>query len=83
MLIFNQEIRFPIHWRFRGVGFYDAGNAFEELSDMSLAKLRSSVGAGLRVELPFGLLRFDWAWPLDPREGDDPWQFIFSLGHAF
>lgn len=83
VLVFNQEIRFPIYWRFRGVGFYDAGNAFEEPSDISLAKLRSSVGAGLRVELPFGLLRFDWAWPLDPREGEDPWQFIFSLGHAF
>ena len=30
VLIFNQEIRFPIVWRLRGVGFYDTGNAFEK-----------------------------------------------------
>jgi len=83
VLIFNQEIRFPLLWRLGGTGFYDAGNVFETASDMSLRDLRQSAGLGVRFELPFGLLRFDWARVLDRREGEKPWRFIFSLGHAF
>lgn len=82
-LIMNQEIRFPIFWRLRGVGFYDTGNVFEQPSDIRLSDLRHSLGVGLRVELPFGLFRFDWARVLDPRDGDDLSRFVFSLGHAF
>ena len=83
VLIINQEIRFPVFWRLRGVGFFDAGNAFAEPSDISFAELRSSAGAGVRLELPFGLLRVDWAKAIGPRVGEDPWQLIVSLGHAF
>ncbi len=81
--VFNQEIRFPVWWRFRGVGFYDAGNAFETASDIRLSELRQSVGAGLRFELPFGLLRLDWATVVNPRPGEKPWRLLFSLGDAF
>ena len=83
ILVFNQEIRFPIAWRLRGVGFYDAGNIYALASDIRLSDLRHSAGAGLRLELPFGLLRLDWAGVLDGQEDEDPWRFIFSLGHAF
>ncbi len=81
--VFNQEIRFPLWWRFRGVGFYDAGNAFETASDIRLSELRQSVGAGLRFELPFGLIRLDWAAVVNPRPGEKPWLLMFSLGDAF
>ena len=80
VIIFNQEIRFPIAWRISGVGFYDAGNAFAQPSDMRLSELRHSVGAGLRFELPFGLLRFDWARVLDPQEDDSAIAFHLQLG---
>ncbi len=83
ILVFNQEIRFPIAWRLRGVGFYDAGNIYAMASDIRLSDLRHSAGAGVRLELPFGLLRLDWAGVIDRQEGEDPWRFIFSLGHAF
>ena len=83
VLIFNQEIRFPVFWKLHGVGFYDAGNVFAKPSDIRLSELRQNVGAGLRLVLPFGLIRFDWARILDVREGEDPWRFVFSLGHAF
>jgi outer membrane protein insertion porin family len=83
LVVFNQEIRFPLWWRIRGVGFYDAGNAFETASDMRLSELRQSVGAGLRFELPFGLIRLDWAAVVNPRPGEKPWRLLFSLGDAF
>jgi outer membrane protein insertion porin family len=83
LVVFNQEIRFPLWWRLRGVGFYDAGNAFETASDMRLSELRQSVGAGLRFELPFGLIRLDWAAVVNPRPGEKPWRLLFSLGDAF
>jgi outer membrane protein assembly complex protein YaeT len=81
--VFNQEIRFPLWWRFRGVGFYDAGNAFETPSDISLSDLRQNIGAGLRFELPFGLIRLDWARIINPLPGEKPWRLLFSLGDAF
>jgi outer membrane protein insertion porin family len=81
--VFNQEIRFPLWWRFRGVAFYDAGNAFETASDISFSDLRQSAGAGLRFELPFGLVRLDWAAVIDPLPGETPWRLLFSLGDAF
>jgi outer membrane protein assembly complex protein YaeT len=83
LVVLNQEIRFPIWWRIRGVGFYDAGNAFETASDIRLSELRQSVGAGLRFELPFGLIRLDWATALNPRPNEKSWRLVFSLGDAF
>ncbi len=83
LVVFNQEIRFPLWLRLRGVGFYDAGNAFETASDIRLSELRQSVGAGLRFELPFGLIRLDWAAVVNPRPGEKPWRLLFSLGDAF
>jgi outer membrane protein assembly complex protein YaeT len=83
LIVINQEIRFPILWRFRGVGFYDAGNVFATPSDVRLSELRHDAGLGVRVSLPFGLLRLDWARVLDAEDGEDPWRFVFSLGHAF
>jgi len=83
LAVFNQEIRFPLGWRFRGAGFYDAGNAFENASDIRLSELRQNVGVGLRLELPFGLIRLDWAAVVNPRPDEKAWRLIFSLGDAF
>jgi len=83
LVVLNQEIRFPLLWRLRGVGFWDSGNAFEAASDIRLSELRQSVGAGLRLEFPFGVLRLDWAAVVNPRPGEKPWRLLFSLGDAF
>jgi outer membrane protein insertion porin family len=83
LVVFNQELRFPIYRWVRGVAFYDAGNTFLEASDFRPFDLRHSAGAGARVVLPFGLLRFDWAWILDRQPGEKAYQFWFSLNHAF
>ena len=83
LLVLNQEVRFPIYRWLRGAGFYDAGNVFPTTSDISFADLRHNVGAGLRLEVPFGVFRFDVARVLSPRPDEDPWRFIFTLGNVF
>ena len=83
LLVFNQEVRFPIVWRFRGVGFIDAGNVFETVPDISFTDLAVGTGLGLRVETPVGLFRFDYGFALR-RDDDEPiGRFFFSIGQAF
>src|SRR5262249_17500127 len=52
LLIFNQELRFPIRGALGGVAFYDAGNTYRTVSDLDLSAMRHAVGVGLRLETP-------------------------------
>ena len=83
LLIVNQEVRFPVVGRFGGVAFFDAGNAFDSVRDLSLADLRMSLGLGLRVQTPFALLRADYGARLRRRSGEPSGRWFFSIGHAF
>ena len=82
LLVLNQELRFPILGRFNGLAFLDVGNVWatpKELGD----DLRSSLGLGLRVRSPVGLIRLDVAFPLDREEGDPSQKFYLGIGHVF
>ncbi|MFC2166186.1 outer membrane protein assembly factor, partial [Acidobacteriota bacterium] len=83
VFIFNQELRFPIYKSFHGGIFYDAGNVFALVQEMNFKDIRHSAGLGLRYMLPFGPIRFDWAYILDPKPGETRSRFVFSIGHAF
>ncbi len=83
LAIVNQELRFPLFKRLWGGVFYDTGNAFALVRDLRLDALRQSAGAGLRFMFPFGPVRLEHAWVLDPREGESRSRWVFSLGHAF
>jgi len=83
VVIFNQELRFPLHKSLYGGVFYDTGNVFALAQQMSLKGLRHSAGLGLRYELPFGPIRFDWAYVLDPKPGENRYRFMFTIGHVF
>lgn len=83
LLIFNQELRFPIKGPVEGVVFYDAGNTYLKPGDVSLSDLRHSLGAGLRVETPIGPLRLEYGRKLDRKEGEGPGQLYISIGTAF
>jgi outer membrane protein assembly factor BamA len=82
LLVFNEEIRFPMFWRFRGVGFFDAGNVFEKTGDLSFG-LRAGTGVGLRVVTPFALLRVDVGTPIRPKPGEERVKWFFSIGQSF
>jgi len=82
VVVMNQELRYRHRTGVGAVAFWDAGNVFSELGELSL-DLRYSLGFGLRGDSPMGLLRLDLGFPLRRREGEDAYQYFFSLGQAF
>ena len=84
VLIFNQELRFPVLWKFSGVTFVDAGLVGEKLENVvDLSQLRYGTGFGLRIHTPFVLLRTDLGWNIRPRPGESTARFSFGIGQAF
>ena len=80
----NIELLFPLLEKYgvRGVVFYDAGNAYAENQAM-FSSFRSDVGPGIRWNSPFGPLRIEAGYNLDPRTGEKPFQWQFSAGAFF
>jgi outer membrane protein insertion porin family len=83
LLVFNQELRFPMKLpfvgsRLGGTVFYDGGNVYSDLSHISLAWKPSStsnlnyfshtVGFGLRYPTPVGPVRVDFGYQLNPAQ---------------
>ena len=83
MLIINNEIRFPLIYKFDGVGFLDVGNVYEHTSDISFSDIRKAAGLGLRLHTPWFLLRLDYGVKLDRRSGEPRGRVFFSIGQAF
>ncbi|HEX8470121.1 MAG TPA: BamA/TamA family outer membrane protein, partial [Brevundimonas sp.] len=76
------EVRRDIGESWQVVGFVDAGAiGFQETPN--LTNMRYAAGIGGRFKLPFGPVRADLAFPLDPREGDSTFQVYISIGQAF
>ena len=83
LLVLSQEVRFPVIRRVRGVAFFDAGNVFASVRDISLRDLRMGVGLGIRFDTPFALLRADYGARIR-RSGREPFgRWFFSIGQAF
>jgi outer membrane protein insertion porin family len=82
LLVFNQEVRFPMFWRVKGVVFQDAGNVFDHPRSVNLQGLVGSAGGGLRFITPFGLLRVDYGrtWFGTPVHSG---RWSFGIGQAF
>ena len=68
---------------FDGVGFVDVGNVFQRTKDFSFTDLRKTAGAGVRLRTKWVLVRGDYGWVLDRREGERRGRFYFSIGQAF
>lgn len=83
LLVFNQELRFPIYRWMRGVAFIDAGNVFEFVRDVRLTDLKVGIGGGLRLDTPFAMVRLDLGVPIRRRPTDARGRWYFSLGHVF
>lgn len=90
VVTYNLEFRArPIQlWSFQvgGILFYDAGDAFDGISDM---RMKHSVGVGLRAVFPQldrSCMRLDWGFPLTRSaapEGPWPGQFVITFQQAF
>lgn len=84
-VMFNFELLFPIikEAGLKGVFFVDAGNAYSEEEKFFQRTLQAGYGFGLRWFSPMGPLRFEWSYPINPREGDRSHVFEFSIGTFF
>ncbi len=83
MFLVNQEFRYPIWGRLKGVVFYDAGNVYEEVSDADLTDLRHVLGLGLRLETPIGPLRLEYGRKLDREPDESRGELFLAIGTIF
>jgi outer membrane protein insertion porin family len=66
LTIFNFELRYPLTRRLRLVPFYDLGNVFYRVKDISFGGMANAVGLGLHVNTPLGPIGVDYGFMLDP-----------------
>jgi outer membrane protein insertion porin family len=81
LLVFNQELRFPMRLpivgnRLGGTLFYDGGNVYSDINHISfawkspsitdLSYFSHTVGFGLRYPTPIGPVRVDFGYQLNP-----------------
>ena len=79
----NLEYIVPLPFNLRAAIFVDAGNAYGFRTKFDLTDIRTALGGGLRWLSPFGPIRVDYGFNLDPRPGDKPGAFNFSVGSPF
>jgi outer membrane protein insertion porin family len=83
MVVVNLEYIFPLfnQKNFRGVAFYDTGNAYDGI--VNLNDRRHGAGVGLRWFSPMGPIRLELGFNLDPRDSEETKQWEFALGASF
>jgi outer membrane protein insertion porin family len=80
----NVELRYRWNDTIQTLAFLDAGNVFEEATQVDLAETRASVGAGLRLNLfSNALVRLDLGFPVAKQSTDKKQAFQFNFGASF
>jgi outer membrane protein insertion porin family len=84
VVVVNQELRYHHGSGLGAVVFYDGGNVYRTVGEMTF-DITHTLGAGLRWASPVGLLRLDAGFPLalPPHGKRKPYRLYFSLGQAF
>ncbi len=84
LLVCSLEIRQRITATWGGVAFYEIGNVYATPTPKFNSKQLQSAGFGVRYYTAVGPLRFDMAFPFNPRKGlDAAFQIYFSIGQTF
>jgi outer membrane translocation and assembly module TamA len=88
LVILNAEVRFPIWRAIGGAAFVDGGNVFLRAGDVDLARIRGTVGGGIRYRSPIGPIRVDVGVKLSTEVSasgtrEKPYVVHISLGQAF
>ncbi len=76
------QLAFHLYSVVRGVVFLDGGYIWPSLDNFNIADLKWAAGPGIRVVLPFGIVRLDYGIRLDGSPGLDG-RLHFGLGAAF
>ena len=87
-VFFTAEYIFPLipQVGFKGVVFFDMGNAFNDGQNLSIdpRDLRKDYGFGIRWVSPLGPLRFEIGFPIgDTLPGEDPYEVQFTVGTLY
>ena len=98
MLTMNVEWRQPFSWWKGGYGvvFLDGGQVWKRTDELAFGDIQWALGGGVRYRSPFGPIRMDVAYKLNPNEDDlgiiegiQPeqswarWALYISIGEAF
>jgi outer membrane protein insertion porin family len=65
VIVLNGELRVPVWHDIGVVGFVDAGNVFNRVSDFDFSEIKPTTGVGLRYRSPIGPIRVDIGFKLD------------------
>lgn len=79
----NIEYLIPLPFNLRLAAFTDVGNVYGFSTKVDFTDLRYAVGGGIRWISPFGPIRIDYGINPDPRPGEKPGAFQFSVGAPF
>ncbi len=84
-ILLNAEYTVPLADAVEFALFYDAGNAFDDGQKIRLNDMRVDYGFELRFYLPVfqAPLRLIYGFIQNPQKGEDPTNFIFSIGTTF
>lgn len=83
-IVFNLlELRHTIYKMIGGAAFVDVGNVWKRVEEFNFEDLRTTIGGGLRVNTPIGLIRLDVGYNIDPRPREGSYKIHIGLGQAF
>ncbi|MDA9793354.1 outer membrane protein assembly factor BamA, partial [Bacteriovoracaceae bacterium] len=85
-LIGTMELEHPLikEAGLKWVLFVDAGNVYEKyMGQDDNYDLRLDYGFGFRWFSPIGVLRFEFGYPINPKDGEEGSQFHFDIGPMF
>jgi len=68
--VFNVEYTIPIVEFMKGAVFFDAGNVWSKMKDFGSGGFKYGTGLGARIKTPFGPVKLDYGFPLNPDKGE-------------
>ncbi|CAN5662586.1 outer membrane protein assembly factor BamA [soil metagenome] len=77
------ELTVPVIEKVRAAVFYDTGFVNRSAFDFGADDVASDVGVGLRLDLPIGPIRLDYAIPLQTAGNSSSGKFNFNVGYQF
>jgi len=82
--VFNAEYTVPVVDFLKAAAFFDTGNVYSRIGEFGQEGLKSGAGAGVRIKTPFGPVKLDYGWPINPDDGErKTGRLHFSASRSF